>query len=310
MARVLYREWFVEFRFPGCESVSRVDSSLGPIPEGWELTRLKEVTTKIGSGATPRGGKDAYKTDGISLIRSLNIYDYEFEFADLAFIDEEQAGQLDNVILEPRDVLLNITGASVARCAMVPPYLLPARVNQHVAIIRADPKRADPFYLLDTINNDYNKQKLLGLAQGGATREALTKETISDFQIMLPPRVLLGRYGQIAGAIHSQREILQHRNQNLRRTRDLLLPRLLSGQVSLEISEDTGVQTASPPSTVETDFASEGPSLRVAKEALSWGVESTSSGYPRFVESTDAPSVPIHSRTYRAPKRSPSRHGK
>ena len=233
MARALYREWFVHFRYPGHDSVPRLPSALGDIPQGWEVTTLDNVTTKIGSGATPRGGKGAYKSEGISLIRSMNIYDYEFELADLAFIDDEQAAQLDNVTVQARDVLLNITGASVCRCSMVPTHLLPARVNQHVAIIRADTRRMDPFYLLDTINNDHNKQKLLNLAQGGATREALTKETICNFPILLPPRELLTRYGQVAGAMHAQRETLALRIQNLRSTRDLLLPRLLSGQVEL-----------------------------------------------------------------------------
>lgn len=237
IARSLYREWFVNFRFPGHERVRRVASAIGNIPVGWELTTLKEVTTKIGSGATPRGGKESYKTAGISLIRSLNIYDYQFEFSNLAFIDDEQASQLDNVIVETRDVLLNITGASVARCSLVPAYILPARVNQHVAIVRANFQSIDPYYLLDSINNDQNKQKLLGLAQGGATREALTKDTISNFPILLPPADIVSKYGEVAGPVHTQRETLNHQIQHLRRMRDLLLPRLLSGQVNLAAAQ-------------------------------------------------------------------------
>jgi len=233
MARSLYREWFVHFRYPGHESVPLVESPLGQIPQGWEVTTLRAVTTKIGSGATPRGGKDAYKSEGIHLIRSMNIYDYEFEFDGLAFIDEQQAAELDNVTVEENDILLNITGASVARCALVPSYLLPARVNQHVAIVRADPAKASPFYILDAINSDQRKQQLLTLAQGGATREALTKDTVSNFEIVLPPRSLMKRYANIVRGIHMKREVLQRQIQNLRRTRDLLLPRLLSGQVSL-----------------------------------------------------------------------------
>ncbi len=234
MARSLYREWFVNFRLPGREKLRCVASSIGNIPLGWKVTSLKEVTTKIGSGATPRGGKEAYETSGTSLIRSLNIYDYEFEFSHLAFINDEQAAQLDNVVVEECDVLLNITGASVARCAMVPSYILPARVNQHVAIVRANPECMSPYYLLDAINNDQNKQKLLGLAQGGATREALTKDTISNFLILLPPRELVLKYGEVAGPLHAQRETLKRQIQNLRKTRDLLLPRLLSGQLKVE----------------------------------------------------------------------------
>lgn len=233
MARMLYREWFVNFRFPGHKSSSFTTSALGEIPEGWQVSTLGEVTTKIGSGATPRGGKEAYQKEGIALIRSLNIYDYSFEMANLAFINHEQARQLDNVTIQPNDVLLNITGASVCRCAIVPSSLLPARVNQHVAIVRANPASIDPFFLLDSINNDHNKQRLLGIAQGGATREALTKDSIAGFPILVPPLDLVRRYGQIASAFHTQREKLSQRITNLRTTRDLLLPKLVSGEIEL-----------------------------------------------------------------------------
>lgn len=75
------------------------------------------------------------------------------------------------------------------------------------------------------------------LAQGGATREALTKDTVSNFEIVLPPRSLMKRYDSIARGIHEQREVLLRQIQNLRRTRDLLLPRLLSGTVRLSPEE-------------------------------------------------------------------------
>jgi type I restriction enzyme S subunit len=102
----------------------------------WIDNNLISITTKIGSGATPRGGDESYKPEGISLIRSLNIHDLEFKYRKLAFIDESQADELSNVKVQQNDVLLNITGASVARCCVVPDGILPARVNQHVAIIR------------------------------------------------------------------------------------------------------------------------------------------------------------------------------
>ena len=154
-----------------------------------ELTSLKKITTKIGSGATPRGGKNSYKTEGITLIRSLNVYDFEFSYEGLAFITEEQASEtrLARVIVKPKDILLNITGASVARCCMVPEHLLPARVNQHVSLVRVDPTRVDSRYVLYCINSPVYKHQLLSLAQGGATREALTKEIIGNFAIPLPP---------------------------------------------------------------------------------------------------------------------------
>ena len=131
------------------------------------MVELRAITTKIGSGATPRGGKKSYKDSGIPLIRSLNVYDFEFRHKDLALIDEMQAEKLVNVEVQPNDVLLNITGASVARCCMVPDDVLPARVNQHVAIVRIDPALASAHYVLYCINSPLYKNHLLTLAQGG-----------------------------------------------------------------------------------------------------------------------------------------------
>jgi type I restriction enzyme, S subunit len=151
------------------------------------MVALKEITKKIGSGATPTGGKNSYKKEGISLIRSLNVYDFFFDYDDLAFIDDKQAAGLANVTVEQDDILLNITGASVARCCMVPDNVLPARVNQHVSIIRINKNKGNPYFVLYSLNSYSNKQRLLSIAQGGATREALTKEKIEQFVINLPP---------------------------------------------------------------------------------------------------------------------------
>ena len=234
MAQAIYREWFVNFRFPGHENVKLVDSPMGTIPEGWSITSLENITTKIGSGATPTGGKNAYKESGVTLIRSMNIYDNNFLDDGLAFIDDKQAAHLDNVAVERLDILLNITGASVARCCMVRSDLLPARVNQHVAIVRTDPKKADPFFVLSAINSERHKKQLLSLAQGGATREALTKTTIQNFAILMPDVKTLKAYAGIAEATFKQRELLQRKNNNLRTTRDLLLPKLISGKLHVE----------------------------------------------------------------------------
>ena len=155
--------------------------------ENWPRVELGTITTKIGSGATPRGGKKSYKGSGISLIRSLNVYDFEFSYDDLAFIDDQQAQKLSNVEVQPRDILLNITGASVARCCMVPDDVLPAHVNQHVSIVRVNPEVAYPRYVLYCLNSSYYKHHLHTLAQGGATRQALTQDTIRHFEIALSP---------------------------------------------------------------------------------------------------------------------------
>lgn len=148
------------------------------------MVKFKDICTKIGSGATPKGGKEAYCEEGISLIRSQNVLDYDFSADGLAFINDLQAEKLKNVIVEEGDVLLNITGDSVARACMVDKKYLPARVNQHVCIVRANPQKAVPSYLLYFLQ--LSKEYLLQLAAGGATRNALTKEMINNLELELP----------------------------------------------------------------------------------------------------------------------------
>jgi restriction endonuclease S subunit len=143
---------------------------------------LKNITKKIGSGSTPRGGQKAYKTEGVSLIRSMNIHDNGFKIKGLAFIDDEQAKKLDNVTIEENDVLLNITGASVARCCIVDKNYLPARVNQHVSILRLK-NGMIPSFLHYYLISPSVKSELLFSSSGGATREAITKSMLEEFQV-------------------------------------------------------------------------------------------------------------------------------
>lgn len=154
--------------------------------DGWVEKKLGEITAKIGSGATPRGGKSSYKESGISLIRSLNVYDDGFRKENLAFIDKEQAGKLNNVEIKKGDVLLNITGASVARCCIAPEEFMPARVNQHVSIIRLKPDILETQFLHYSLISKENKDLLLGIGEQGSTRQAITKAQIENFSISYP----------------------------------------------------------------------------------------------------------------------------
>lgn len=153
----------------------------------WEQKTLKEITTKIGSGATPRGGQESYKSEGTSLVRSMNVHDWEFRERNLAFIDDKQAKELNGVTLEENDVLLNITGASVARCCVFPKEYLPARVNQHVSIIRPKKEEVDAKFLNLLLTSKPYKDQLLFTGEQGATRQAITKAQIESFKIFIPP---------------------------------------------------------------------------------------------------------------------------
>lgn len=149
-------------------------------------SNLRDLTTKIGSGATPKGGKSSYKVEGISLIRSMNVHDLQFKKKDLAFIDDNQADKLNNVTLEADDVLLNITGASIARTCIVPTDVLPARVNQHVSIIRAKKDRIRPQLLNFILYSEKYKKEILGIGEKGATRQAITKGQLESLIVKFP----------------------------------------------------------------------------------------------------------------------------
>jgi type I restriction enzyme S subunit len=188
------------------------------IPEGWVETTLGEVCSKIGSGSTPKGGNEAYKESGISLVRSQNIHDFSFSYNGLAFIDDEQAKKLSSVTLESKDVLLNITGDSVARSCMIPEEVLPARVNQHVAILRAENDKINSYYLKYLLLNKTCKNHLLMIASSGATRNALTKTMIEKFDIIIPPLLEQKSIAAILTAFDNKIKLLQSQNKTLEET--------------------------------------------------------------------------------------------
>ena len=173
------------------------------------VVKLADICQKIGSGATPRGGKEAYRAEGIALVRSQNVLDFSFSSDGLAYINDEQADKLRNVELQSGDVLLNITGDSVARACLMDDDYLPGRVNQHVAIIRVDESKAVNSYLLYYLQ--WCKSHLLQLASAGATRNALTKGMIEQLEIDLPSldeqRKVVGILDSIQNKIKLNHEI-------------------------------------------------------------------------------------------------------
>lgn len=159
----------------------------------WPTQKLSELVSKMGSGSTPTGGDAAYKESGISLIRSLNVHNGCFVKKNLAYIDDAQAEKLRNVVVEENDVLLNITGASVARVCRAPSDVLPARVNQHVMIIRPT-AYLNAIFLERLLLNQQMKAHLLKVGGTGATREAITKADAEELQIIVPPATLQAEF--------------------------------------------------------------------------------------------------------------------
>ena len=159
---------------------------LGKVPEHWELAALRHLATKFGSGITPRGGATVYEARGIPLLRSQNVHFDGLRLKGVARIPLDLHLALDSTHVKPRDVLLNITGASIGRVCTVPDDLIDANVNQHVCIIRPKPERVLSDFLAAWLSTA-GMQEAIQLEQVGASRQGLTLDSIRSFKLCVPP---------------------------------------------------------------------------------------------------------------------------
>ena len=215
-ALLTHLDFFVKSRF--------VEMFGNPVDDKlWPHVTLAELCTKLGSGATPRGGRSTYKTEGIPLIRSMNVHNGYFVWKDLTYIDDEQAAKLNGVTLMKGDVLLNITGASVARSCILPDELAGGRVNQHVSIVRVDQTKMLPIILnMVLINDSYQRFLLNDSRMAGATREAITKEDLKSMKVPLPPLSLQQQFANFAVKVDKSRFIAQQQIEKLQMLYDSL----------------------------------------------------------------------------------------
>ena len=189
----------------------------------WKKVKLGECCTKIGSGSTPKGGSTVYIDTGTCLIRSQNVYNLSFDYNGLTYITEDAAKKLNGVTILEDDVLLNITGDSVARTCIVPQNVLPARVNQHVLIVRANKSIINPRYLNYYLASPKMQAYMLSLAVGkGASRNAMTKQMIENFEVPCPPietqhriATILSRYDSLIENYQKQIKLLEESAQRL-----------------------------------------------------------------------------------------------
>ncbi len=157
---------------------------VGEVPVHWEVTKVKTVTKKIGSGVTPKGGAEIYELSGIPLLRSQNIYFDGFRLENVAYITSEIHDSMKNSQVQSGDVLLNITGGSIGRCYYVSGEFREANVNQHVCIVRPN-ERIITEFLYYVLSSSIG-QKQIDLCQTGGNREALNFEQLKNFFICLP----------------------------------------------------------------------------------------------------------------------------
>ena len=216
MARALYREWFVEFRFPGHEKLPRASSSLGDIPQGWEVKKLKDVC-QLTMGQSPKS--EFYNQIGEGQPFHQGVTDFGDRFpTDRLFCTVEGR------VAEAGDILFSVR-APVGRMNIADKRII---LGRGLSAIRHN--EGHQAFLWEQLRNRFTKEDMMG---NGAIFAAVTKGDMQGIELVCPPSALVGAAAKHFEPMHSQIGALTKQVQNLRRTRDLLLPRLLSGQVTL-----------------------------------------------------------------------------
>jgi type I restriction enzyme S subunit len=245
MARMLYREWFVKFRFPCHEAVQFVESELGLIPEGWEVKKLKEFI-EIKHGYAFKGeffSKDP--TPNILLTPGNFKFGGGFKWDKLKYYDGEMPSDF---ILKNGDLIVTMTdlsklGDTLGYPALVPPSKdLKFLHNQRIGKVNFKNQKLGLFYLYYLLCSDSYRGHVLGTATGSTVKHT-APDRIKDFSFIFPESDILNQFEKIADSIIHQTVNLESKNINLRKTRDLLLPRLISGEIDVEnLAINTGIQ--------------------------------------------------------------------
>jgi len=231
MARALYREWFVHFRFPGHEKHPRVASPLGDIPQGWEVKTVAD-SFEISGGGTPSRKEEKYWGGGtiqwfspsdLTGAGTMFMVDSSDHITELGLAESSAR------LFPARSIMLT-SRATIGAIA----------INTHEActnqgFINCLPNERVPLYLLFHWLTE-NVPKFERMASG-ATFKEISRGVFKTIEFLQPPAKLVRRFEDVAAPMAEQALALQRQIQNLRRTRDLLLPRLLSGQVELKTAE-------------------------------------------------------------------------
>jgi len=224
LVQALYREWFVRFRFPGHEAVPLVESPLGPIPAGWEVVTIKDVSSYINRGISPK-----YDDQSENLV--INQKCIRSSRLSLDAARRHSTVVSEHKVVRFGDVLINSTGiGTLGRVAQVYQNLSNTTVDSHVSIVRPNGRvRPDYFGLfLQGLERHFDS---LGVGSTGQTE--LGRERIANTDFLLPSKDIQDRFGKIVAPLRQSITLLFAKNANLRRTRDLLLPRLVAGEVDV-----------------------------------------------------------------------------
>lgn len=231
MAHALYREWFVHFHFPGNEKVQMLESPMGPIPRGWKVSRLDEVSRSVQDGdwieTKDQGGND-YR-----LLQISNIGVGEFiETGNYRFITQEAFDRLHCTEITPGDILVARMPTPIGRAWLATTMAWRMITAVDVAIIRMEPDVLNPIFLAQAWNELFNLQRIAAQASG-TTRLRITRRELAALEFVIPPILFQDRFVALIEPKLNLAMVLRTKNDNLGQTRDLLLPRLISGSVQL-----------------------------------------------------------------------------
>jgi len=227
MARSLYREWFVHFRFPGHERHARVDSFLGEIPQGWEVATFGELYN-TSSGGTPSRKRPEYFNGGnIDWVKSQELLD-DFIISTDERITDAALMNSSAKIFPSNTVLVALYGATIGKLGIL---AREAATNQACcAVLPKVSAFGREFAFLTLLQN---RDRIIGLRLGAA-QQNISQALLRNLDCIKPPGDLVESFAERTAPLFDGILVLQRKIQTLRRTRDLLLPRLLSGQIDLE----------------------------------------------------------------------------
>lgn len=225
MARNLYREWFVNFRFPGHEAIPRVSSPLGDIPRGWKIGAFTELADVL-SGGTPKTDIAEYWNGQIPFFTPRDAPTCFYVQDTDKHVTELGLSKCASELYPPETVFITARG-TVGKVSLPS---VPMAMNQSCYALHGKAGISQRYLFLLTLQQvDYLKTNT-----GGATFDTIVVDTFRRMRVLQPPCEVIASFNSQVDAMFEQVNTLQRQIQNLRRTRDLLLPRLLSGQAELQ----------------------------------------------------------------------------
>ncbi|MCZ7385394.1 MAG: restriction endonuclease subunit S [Candidatus Methanoperedens sp.] len=228
IAQALYREWFVKFRFPGHEKVRMVESELGMVPWGWEVKKLKNISNRIDYGYTASAKKE---TIGPKFLRITDIVPYLIDWDSVPYCEIA-----DNILtkyeLKEGDIVIARTGATTGYGKRINKRHPKTIFASYLVRLRINPEYSNRYIGLIVESSAY--KTFIKTNLGGAAQPQANAQILTSIPILLPPKSIQISFDKIIAEIIDQREMLQIKNATLRRTRDLLLPKLISGEVDVE----------------------------------------------------------------------------